>query len=372
MSYSRAAIAAVSLLFLGVGAAVAQPTYTVTDLGIFPGGTVSKALGINELGQVVGEADKPGSVYTHAVLWTGGQMIDVTGIGLSGARGYAVSDAGMVIGTSDAIDLNAFTWQDGVFTPLPVPLACCSEAQDMTAGGLIVGQASPQSIGIFHAVTWQVGVMTDLGTLGGAASAAYGVNESGQITGDASTPAGFNHAFLLDSGQMNDLGTLGGNGSTGRDINESGHVVGYSDLAGGGSAAFIWRGGQLINLGRLPGGFYSYAYGVNDLDHVAGSSYGDGPGGLHAVIWVDDQPINLNDLIDPTSGWHLAEATDINNAGQIVGHGSKDGQTHALLLTPTAAIPTVSQWGAVVMVLMVATCGTLAFGLRRMQALRLG
>ena len=39
-------------------------------------------------------------------------------------------------------------------------------------------------------------------------------------------------------------------------------------------------------------------------------------------------------MIPPESGWQLQEATDINDAGQIVGHGLIDGETHGFVLTP--------------------------------------
>jgi probable HAF family extracellular repeat protein len=45
---------------------------------------------------------------------------------------------------------------------------------------------------------------------------------------------------------------------------------------------------------------------------------------------------NLNDLVVPSdSGWQPLKATDINNAGQIVGRGLIGDQIHAFLLTPT-------------------------------------
>jgi hypothetical protein len=45
---------------------------------------------------------------------------------------------------------------------------------------------------------------------------------------------------------------------------------------------------------------------------------------------------DLNDLINPVTGWQLFQAHDINNAGQIVANGrvGNDGSLHALLLTP--------------------------------------
>jgi len=43
----------------------------------------------------------------------------------------------------------------------------------------------------------------------------------------------------------------------------------------------------------------------------------------------------LNNLIPANSGWVLGRAVDINDAGQIVGNGFKNGQPKAFLLTPT-------------------------------------
>ena len=44
---------------------------------------------------------------------------------------------------------------------------------------------------------------------------------------------------------------------------------------------------------------------------------------------------NLNDLIDPSSGFYLVSATAINDSGQIVGEGyNAAGQNDAFLLTP--------------------------------------
>jgi probable HAF family extracellular repeat protein len=88
---------------------------------------------------------------------------------------------------------------------------------------------------------------------------------------------------------MTDLGTLGGNTSVAYGINDSGHVVGYSLTAGYASRAFLYD-----------------ADGMTDL----------------------------NTLIPPGSGWTLLQAADINELGQIVGHGMIGGQKHACLLKP--------------------------------------
>jgi hypothetical protein len=52
--------------------------------------------------------------------------------------------------------------------------------------------------------------------------------------------------------------------------------------------------------------------------------------------------IDLNLLIDPTTGWVLNEASGINESGQIVGWGLHNGQTRAFLITP---VPEASTYG---------------------------
>lgn len=44
--------------------------------------------------------------------------------------------------------------------------------------------------------------------------------------------------------------------------------------------------------------------------------------------------VNLNTLIDPLSGWELTSANDINDAGQIVGAGLINAESHAFRYTP--------------------------------------
>ena len=41
-------------------------------------------------------------------------------------------------------------------------------------------------------------------------------------------------------------------------------------------------------------------------------------------------------LLPAGAGWELIEATDINDAGQIVGYGRFQGRIRAFLLTPAA------------------------------------
>ncbi|HEB60661.1 MAG TPA: DUF3466 family protein [Phycisphaeraceae bacterium] len=311
------------------GSANAEVRYTITDLGVLPDGTHSIAHCINQQGDIAGQSDRNANNYEQATLWTDGELLDLTGMGISGASAFAVNDNGVVVGYTDEFEINAFVWEDGVITSLPqFHDGGASSAYDINNNGLIVGEAPPDSGGYNVAVYWQNGEIFNLGFHG----TAFGVNDAGQITGHMYVNNDF-RAFFWDAGTLINIGTLGGEDSFAKDINESGKIVGYADTSNGRSHAFLWDGETMIDLGTL-GSFFSYAYAINDNDHIVGSSYGDFTG-IHATLWLDPaSPLDLNDLIDPAEGWTLYYAYDINNAGQIVGNGLHNGQQRAFLLTP--------------------------------------
>jgi probable HAF family extracellular repeat protein len=65
--------------------------------------------------------------------------------------------------------------------------------------------------------------------------------------------------------------------------------------------------------------------------------YSDTPSGQDAFLYTDGQMVDLNNLIDPSSGWSIVEADGINDDGQIVATGYQDGlggEFDTLLLTP--------------------------------------
>jgi probable HAF family extracellular repeat protein len=166
----------------------------------------------------------------------------------------------------------------------------------------------------------------DLGTLGGTYNEATGINASGQVAGDSSNGNAVSHAFLYSGSKMIDLGTLGGQNSYACGINDSGQNFGDSSTTGDAAwHAFLYSGSTMTDLGTL-GGTYSYAWGINASGQVVGDSDG------HAFLYSGSTMTDLNTLIDPASGWTLRAAEGINDAGQIVGCGYINGQTHAFLL----------------------------------------
>lgn len=176
------------------------------------------------------------------------------------------------------------------------------------------------------------------------ASGALGVNNLGQVVG-FSYPcpfAGAAHTHLWSGGGLQDLGTLAGwDSSVAQAISDNGQIVGYTyNVASnptGGSRAFLWFGG-MQDLGLLPGRNNSAAFGVNNNSQVVGASFNSfADSDSKAFLWSSQSGMqDLSALPDVlAAGWSaLSSAQAINDAGQIVGWGTRNGQQRAFLLTP--------------------------------------
>jgi probable HAF family extracellular repeat protein len=183
--------------------------------------------------------------------------------------------------------------------------------------------------------------MTDLGTLGGVQSYAVAVNNAVQAVGWSFMNTGemeiVYHSLLCQDGVLTDLGTLGGTLSQAYSINDSGQVVGWSHTAGDTAEhAFLYTDGVMMDLGTL-GGAVSRAMAVDNLGRVVGYSTTDNSD-RRAFLYTSGTMIDINELLPANSGWTLLEASDINDAGWIVGKAvNPQGHTHAFLLMPEPA-----------------------------------
>jgi probable HAF family extracellular repeat protein len=329
--------------------ALAQTQFAITDLGanVVPHG-------INDLGQIAGSFSTPSGV--HPFLYSNGIFNDLGTLGGTGAGAMQINSHGQIVGYS-----------------------------------MLVGDSSE------HAFVYSLGAMTDLGTISGDYSFAFDIGENGNVVGQASAMPALpgqvtvNHAFLYSSGQMQDLGSLVPPGklgfstgnSTAIGINQLGQIAGYSTAPSGGQHAFLYSNGNMQDLSGPTGYVNSYAFGINNggeivaealVNSAAGNnslqlfSYRNGmmtilnsqptsdpalvlanAGAINddgQIVWTVVSPslvdyysdatgiVDLNSAIDPSSGWTLSFAYDINNSGQIVGTGTLNGETHGYLLTP--------------------------------------
>lgn len=339
-------------------------TYTVTDLGTFPGGNYSTALGINQSGQITGWSgtEETGRIGGSAFLYRDGTLVDIGPSFSQGSIGTAIAGDDRkgvhpedeekrkvrVVGYgNDAQGVtHAFLYQDHFLQILGLlPGGTTSLAFAVNDSGEVAG-AADNSQGAVQAVIFKNGNVISLGTLGatGGGGEAFGINDRGDVTGIANTANGDADGFLYHDRKMIDLGVLpGGNYSGGIAINDSLQITGASGILGApNDHAFLWDKGKMTDLGVLPTGNSSQGNGINAWGEIVGgsdifipSNFGSGPPGTyvsHGFLYSNGQLQDLNDLISSNSGWVLGAASGINDRGEIVGTGTINGETHGYLL----------------------------------------
>lgn len=340
------------------------PQYTITSLGTL-GGYTSWGQAINDLGQVAGRSEGPNG--QHAFLWRNGVMTDLgtlipTHIESSG---LGINNHGDVVGYSYAPG-RAVLWRDGQVIDLGT-LGLESYAFDINDAGQVVGW-SRLSKNEIHAVLWQDEDVIDLtATFGPLMYYAADINNVGQIPGV--------NVRLEPDGTITALGTLGGPWTIASSLNDQGQVVGRSQRGDGSDYdwhAFLWDGGVMTDLGAIGRYVSSEAVDINNSGQVVGWGGGPPPWCGDSFLYESGKgPRKLRDLIPVDSGWTSLPpypalwAYGINNAGQIAGTGGFQGETRAFLMTPIPfaqevdPVPTVSQWGATILMLLLLCTGSI-------------
>jgi probable HAF family extracellular repeat protein len=330
-------------------------TYTITDLGVIPGGIYSVATSINNEDQIVGYSALQGSSYHNAFLYNNGHLTNL-GLppGYAGGGAYSISDTGNIVGDIYKVDPNkhhaAIYNPDGSITDVPPLGSNSSHFFGVDNAGDAVGYSeTPDSIPT-HAVLYTGGNLMDLGTLpGDMFSWAYAINDAGQIVGK-SGGGQVNHAFIYQDGIMTDLGTLGGPSAIADAITNNGLIVGYSTPDNASDVhAFLLDENGMTDLGTLPDFTASYAYGLNSSGVVVGTCKNSDS--TSAFVYEDGQMFNLNDLVVNGQKWTLLNANAINDAGVIVGNGDLviddfgTTRNHAFMLTPISDQTVVLNFG---------------------------
>ena len=270
----------------------------MTDLGTL-GGSVSQAVDINDDGQIIGMSDRPGGGHAVPFLYQDGRMIDLDANGLAAVKSLGgIDNDGVIAGTlsvthADGDDLQhpgetAFRWTYGSIT-------------------LLTG----------HSIQW---------------SEAHAINSNGVIVGELYEPKiDREQAFVWTDGRLITLGS-----GAALDINNRGVIAGYASVNNMTSVACVWRDHVRRDLPIPHGMSYSRATAINNKGEVTGNM-GVSAASTRPFLWSREHLIDINDTIDPQSGWTLCNAADINDAGQIVGWGFLSHRHHAFRMTPNLA-----------------------------------
>jgi probable HAF family extracellular repeat protein len=315
------------LCALAAAAHAAPPrAWRIVDLGS-AGGWGSRAMAVNNHGDVAGETGVGSTFAIHAFLWQNGQFLHL-GAPPPATIGFVrgITDRGAILVNSEFG--RSYLWKDGTYNELPV-----DAAQAINKFESVVGAYSPFGMGGTHAYLLSNGVFHDLGTLGGRHSRATSLNDRGAVVG-ASSLAGEleHHAFLYEDATMKDLGTLGGRESTAYDVNNRGVVVGSSFLADGSLRPFIHDGTVMRPL-PWPGGLFAEAVAINDRGAIVGRACCT----PRASGWLleDGVVTRLDDIAEVrAAGWTEVVPADISERGWIVGQGTNAHGPRAFLLMP--------------------------------------
>jgi uncharacterized membrane protein len=312
--------------------AVAQVKYTITTLGAPDASQTFTPSGINDRGQVWGTIFYfgPTSVQ-HGGLWQNGVLRD---LGPSTFI-FGITDLGERLIADAVNDVGYF-----------VALGSRKIAIGTSPGGTLTQPAAVNDLGVVVGSTsFSDGSRQSFWWFGGAFHRlnipypfvwALAVNDLGEIAGMTSksvpptpvNPGSLNQVFVWQNGHYIILPTGSADYAHPTGINLAGNVVGfYGESNGDLFEGFLYAKGKLNTIGTLGLG-RSYALGVNNLDQVVGEANSDPtniPYNEVAIIYEKGHVTDLNTLIPANTGWHLTQASGINNLGQIVGNGSQGG-----------------------------------------------
>ena len=345
---------------------------TIYALELIDLGPNVKPLDINNNGTVVG-AKNTDQYPNIAFRWTASNGLEA----LNGISANAVNDNEVVIGNTQA---GAFFYDGSVQTDLGTQYT----AEGINSLGQLAGSkvkinpfgrtngknpaiydSDTQSWSFLDVATFRSrgrrkGVYADLYTL-------TDINDSGYSVG-TKRRSGLSGSFGFSVAPNSQRVAFIPLASDALAINNLNHVVGTTRFIRPGGTrnpseyiyphAYFYDidNDNFIDLGVLPpatgsaSSASSWAYDINESDQVVGfsqvvvtNSSANSPQSIHAFLWENGQMTDLNDLIQASSNWILTKAFAINDNGNIVGTGFKNGIEHGFVLnvsnTTTPPIP---------------------------------
>ena len=312
------------------------PHYTVTDLGVLPGDTISWATGINNRGEIVGFSATNYFDAGHIFCWINGRMTNLGPL-----------DSPNIFHKPCIDDSGKINRKQSVSNEL---------------GVMSFGRTIPK-----RAVLYSDGKQIIVSTPPGCVRAMLcGINTSGQVVGRCrrltARSSLSKEAFVYDTNTRKIVFLAlppGFSEAEAEAINDHNQITGWARQPGqSGLRAVLWNAGLPAAVPLLPGKDNSSGAAINNQGEVVGSAWSE-PNA--AAQYVNDHPLrwrllvpiferqwknramiyrsgkaqDLNTLIPEDADWTLEEAHGINDHGQIVGYGLHHGQERAFLLTPT-------------------------------------
>lgn len=262
----------------------------------------------------------------NTITYPGAVFTDVRGLNNDGQIvGYA---------SLDGVNFFAFSYEAGVYTPLPATVFPVS-AHGVNDSGVIIGSAN-NGFGPTQGFIFNAGTYAFFSRPGWEHTFGRMIGNSGLITGyseDSVTGASAGYIYNPFTSTYTDISPLGSLFTIAQGINAAGQVVGSAILPGSGANGFLREPGGAITLFQI-GSAPTRARGINDMGLITGFM------NVGTVIqgFVGNSG-GFQTLMVPGADNTIPEA--INNAGQVAGlyHTGGGTVTHGFIATP-ASMPT--------------------------------
>jgi len=319
-----------------------------------------------------------------------------------------IANDGTAVGFNGNSPWRSYTWENGVFTPVPgVGNVSAVAVNDV---GELAGAAGVNEFQMDAGMWGSDGTFVNFGIKGGALA----INNHAQVVGGGGPFTDFHWAFIWNASDgyrfflREPTSTILSGTSEGTDINDTGTVVGWGNPTSntdGSQLAFLWSPfrGLVIMPGLTTGPRrHDTAFGINSAGQIVGQSE-DSTETFHAVTWdvfgqvhdlgftskyyaeareindlgqvvgfTDQMPFfwengqgyDLRDLIDNGQGWAIYNIMSINNSGQIVGSGFHPDYGFAPFILNPMQVPEPA-WGG-----LMAICWLMGLRVRGASGIR--
>ena len=272
------------VVFLGLCQVIQGAAFTFTTIDA-PNSSPTAALGINDVGQIVGlySGPPPSPSDQHGFLDTNGVFTVIDPPGSPQTLASDINNAGQIVGsyvsTSPFTHFADYLDENGVFTafgPPPGGGFAGADGPRINDAGEIVGSFNEQTDFAGRGYLYNNGVFTTINFPGATSTGVGGINDAGEIVGQYTDSGGTSHAFLDNNGVFTtmDIDIPGGGTFFLTGINNAGEIVGYYQGDSAVWHGFVDNNGNLITI-DAPGAFPSvgggtYTGGINNAGQVVG------------------------------------------------------------------------------------------------------
>ena len=270
-----------ALTYSANSASTSTGSFSLTSID-FPGAVVTRALGLNDHGEVAGDYVDSGGVR-HGYSLRRGKFNTFDPPGSIETRGLVINDRGDIGGTYlDRTSVrHSYVLNRGDIRTFDFPGATRTSLQGMNNHGQIVG-AYLDIAGVTHGFFLDAGSFATIDFPGAVATVAGGINDPGQIVGLYDDSAGLEHAFLLHNGNFTTIDFPSAFSLTDLfGINNNGVMVGFYDDSLGAIHGFELRGGDFITV-DIPGASNTDPTRVNSAGELVG--FYDDLAGRHGFL----------------------------------------------------------------------------------------